>query len=226
LLEQAYYQEGNWEKLNRLLPALKKYKVKIPETLAALEQEVAQHLLSSIAGQDSSIESRLVLLNDTWRTLSSSQIHNTQVIASYAHSLILLHADHDAEVILKNTLKKQWNEPCLRLMGEITGGDVAKRLTITEGWLRDHPHDPILLLTLGRISLRNQLWGKARTYFQESLHLAHTAEAYAELGRLCASLSEVEQSAGYFRQGLLLAQPLPDLPMPLMDSHKISPHLR
>jgi HemY protein len=191
-----------------------------------LEQEVAQHLLSNIAEKDSSIECRLVLLNDTWRTLSSSQIHNTQVIASYAHSLILLHADHDAEVILKNTLKKQWNEPCLRLMGQITGGDVAKRLSITERWLADHPHDPILLLTLGRISLRNQLWGKARTYFQESLHVKHTVEAYAELGRLCASLSEAEQSAGYFRQGLLLAQPLPDLPMPLMDSHKISPHLR
>lgn len=226
LLQKAYYQKKQWTKLNQLLPAIRKHNIVPAEAFALLESDVAQQLLMSAAHNDSRDGDALKMLDDIWRGLSSTQIRDVQVIAAYAQALMHLHADHDAEVILKNTLKKQWNEPCVRLVAQINGGDVAKRLQTAEGWLRDHPHDPVLLLTLGRLCLRNQLWGKARTYFQESLHLAHTTETYAELGRLCAALSEHELSTGYFRQGLLLAQPLPDLPLPLIDNQKISLHLR
>lgn len=226
LLQQAYYQDGAWAKLNKLLPVLRKQKLLAELELSALERKVAQQLLGFIAHSNEVDAKKLAMLDDIWRSLSNSQIHDPHVIAVYAKCLMELHADHDAEVILKDCLKKQWNEACVRLMAELSGGDVNDRLLVAERWLRDHPHDPVLLLTLGRLCLRNQLWGKARTYFQESLHLMHSAETYAELGRLCASLSEDELSASYFRQGLLLAQPLPNLPMPLLDNHKVSPHLR
>lgn len=226
LLRQAYYQTGNWTKLNKLLLPLGRNKVLSNEALSVLEQETAQQLLMSIAHSDTNHANKMTMLNDTWCSLFTAQIHDPAVIAVYAKCLMELHADHDAEVILKDCLKKQWNEPCLRLVAALSGGDVSKRLITAESWLRDHPHDPVLLLTLGRLCLRNQLWGKARTYFQESLHLAHSVEAYAELGRLCASLSEDELSASYFRQGLLMAAPLPELPMPLMNHQKTSPHLR
>ena len=85
-----------------------------------------------------------------------------------------------------------------------------------EGWLKTHPEDPSLLLTLGRLSLQNRLWGKARDYLEASLRLQRNPEACAELARLLAGLGENERSNALFQEGLgllderLLALPLPD----------------
>jgi HemY protein len=72
------------------------------------------------------------------------------------------------------------------------------------------------LLTLGRLSLQNRLWGKARDYLESSLRMQRNPEACAELARLLASLGETERSNQLFEEGLgllderLLALPLPE----------------
>ena len=71
------------------------------------------------------------------------------------------------------------------------------------------------MLCLGRLSLRNDLWGQARDYFETSHRLQPNAETCAELARLLFSLGEREKSAQYYREGLLLRETdLPDLPLP------------
>ena len=71
------------------------------------------------------------------------------------------------------------------------------------------------MLCLGRLALRNKLWGQARDYFESSHRLRPSAEACAELARLLFSLGERELSAQYYREGLLLRESnLPDLPLP------------
>jgi HemY protein len=63
--------------------------------------------------------------------------------------------------------------------------------------------------------MRNQLWGKARDYFESSLKIQGSPEAFAEMARLLAHLGEHKRSTEYYQQGLLLtADHLPDLPMP------------
>ena len=72
-----------------------------------------------------------------------------------------------------------------------------------------------ILHELTGLSLRNELWGKARDYFDSSLKLQVTADACAELARLLARLGEHQASTEYYQQGLLLTtNPLPDLPLP------------
>ena len=79
------------------------------------------------------------------------------------------------------------------------------------------PQDPALLLTLGRLCLQNQLWGKARDYFETSLKLERHPETCAELARLLAGLGDTERSNQLFQEGLgmlderLLALPLPEV---------------
>ncbi|MNN98062.1 hypothetical protein D3C81_2173590 [compost metagenome] len=71
-------------------------------------------------------------------------------------------------------------------------------------------------MTLGRLSLQNRLWGKARDYLESSLRFERNPETCAELARLLASLGETERSNQLFQEGLgllderLLALPLPD----------------
>ena len=75
------------------------------------------------------------------------------------------------------------------------------------------------MLSLGRVSLRNKLWGKAREYFEGSLRFskskALSAEANAELARLMDHLGEHAHSASLYRKALAqLEHRLPELPMP------------
>ncbi len=84
-----------------------------------------------------------------------------------------------------------------------------------EQWLTAHPTDAHLLLALGRLSLRNQLWGKAREYFERSLQEQPSPEVFAELARLLQSLKEPERSAQYLQnETRLISRGLPDYPQP------------
>ena len=90
-----------------------------------------------------------------------------------------------------------------------------RRLSLAEEWLARHPKDASLLLTLGRLSLRNKLWGKAREYFQSSLASKPTAAAHAELSRLLENLGDTQSAKHHLTQyRKRTADPLPDLPQP------------
>jgi HemY protein len=71
-----------------------------------------------------------------------------------------------------------------------------------------------LLLAAARLSLANDLPGKARSYLESSLALAPLPDAYALYGRLLTQLGEDERALTAFRAGLGLisrgaAEPLP-----------------
>jgi HemY protein len=92
---------------------------------------------------------------------------------------------------------------------------VEKQFLWCENWLKERPNNPMLLLTLGRLSLQKQDWPGARGYFEASLRSRKSAQAYGELGRLLSHLGEAEASNENFQAGLaLIAERLPDLPLP------------
>ncbi len=112
-------------------------------------------------------------------------------------------------------MKREYNSHLARLYGLLRGKDPARQLQTAEGWLKEHPDDPSLLLTLGRLCLQNSLWGKARDYLESSLRVQRNPEACAELARLLAQLGDTERSNQLFQEGLglldrrILALPLP-----------------
>jgi HemY protein len=62
--------------------------------------------------------------------------------------------------------------------------------------------------------MMNEEWAKAREYLEASLRLAHSPQVYAELGRLCSAMGDMDRGNEY----LLMSQPaLPDLPLPSRD---------
>jgi HemY protein len=89
-----------------------------------------------------------------------------------------------------------------------------EQLLAAEQWLKDRPNNAELLLALGRLSLRNELWGKAREYFETSLRLRRSREGLAELSRLSAHMGDEEMSIKLMMQGLANDNGLPKLPMP------------
>jgi HemY protein len=68
-------------------------------------------------------------------------------------------------------------------------------LAVAERWLEKNPENPLLMLTLARLSIRLKLWGKARDYYQASISALPTAAAFAELSFLLKGLEDLSGSA-------------------------------
>ncbi len=128
-----------------------------------------------------------------------------RLVGQYADYLIQRGAAEKAEMLLREILKKTWDDHLAILYGQAAGVDAHKQLAIAENWLKLRPNNAGLLLTLGRLCLRNQLWGKARTYLENSIELEPNAVAYAELANLLERIGERDLAANYYRQGLLNA---------------------
>ena len=74
-----------------------------------------------------------------------------------------------------------------------------------ESWLKQRPDDAELLLTAARLCVRNQLWGKARSYFESSIALQPSAAAWHDLGQLLVQMGEDEDASAAFQKGLTLS---------------------
>jgi HemY protein len=216
-LQRLYQQRGDWSAVIRLLPELRKDKVLPQQELAELERRAWGENLSLAAQREQEGEAGLASLDRAWQQLTSAQRQEPQLVLAYAEQLRRLGADAQAEEALRTALKREYNSHLARLYGLLRGSDPSKQLQTAEGWLKNHPDDPSLLLTLGRLCLQSSLWGKARDYLESSLRVQRNPEACAELARLLAQLGETDRSNQLFQEGLgmlderLLARPLPTL---------------
>ncbi|GFM80538.1 heme biosynthesis protein HemY [Pseudomonas cichorii] len=218
-LQRLYQQRGDWSDLIRLMPELRKDKVLPPRELAELERRAwGENLtLAAYREEGDGEPTGLPSLEKAWKGLTSAQRQEPQLVLAYAEQLRRLGAEAQAEEVLRTALKKDYNSHLARLYGLVRGGDESKQLQAAEGWLKHHPDDPSLLLSLGRICLQSRLWGKARDYLESSLRLQRNPETCAELARLLAQMGDTDRSNQLFQEGLgmlderFLARPLPAL---------------
>ena len=212
LLAQTYQGLNDWQQVLALLPELKKYKVLAPDEITELEITASK---ASILEAAKSRSDALGNLRPLWQSFSTAVKANSEVIACYAESIIALGDMQGAEKLIRNRLKKDWNSTLVSLYGKVASDDPARQLLFAEDCLKQRNNDAALFLCLGRMSLRNAFWGKAREYFERSLQFEDSGEVCAEMGRLLAHLGEHEASSEYFYRGLLLAtDDLVDFPMP------------
>ena len=203
---------ADYSAMLELLPQLRKSKVFDPQELTAVELYAWQGRLQAAASQG---VGALPALNTAWQQIASSLRQQPGLLLSHGHGLHQLGADDEAESLLRKAIKLGYDTRMVRLYGLLRSKDAAKQLQLAEGWLQQHPKDPLLLLSLGRLCLSNELWGKARDYFEASLLLQADADSCAELARLLAQMGEIERSNQLLQQGLgLLGQRLPGLPQP------------
>ena len=135
-------------------------------------------------------------------------------------NLIRTDQQEKAEKELVAALKAEWRGPLVRLYGLVEGPDGTKQLKRAEGWLAKHGEDPDLLLAAARLCLRNELWGKARSYLETVLSLRPSPEAYQVYGRLLNQLGETDAAADAFRDGLGMVADAPALDIPRLESNR------
>ncbi|SDK57914.1 heme biosynthesis HemY N-terminal domain-containing protein [Microbulbifer yueqingensis] len=210
MLKQAYYQLEDWHHLRDLLPDLEKHANMPEEDLQRLEQEVYQQLLVA-AGERRDAGK----LHDTWQSFSGRWQRDMDLRGLYAEQLHRVGEDEEAEKHLRWILNHEWRSQLGRLYGCLTGADAGAQLTVADGWLKEYGENAELYTCLGRLCLRNELWGKARQHFEKSLTLRSDPATSAELARLLHALGEKEQAAELYKEGLIQAvSNLPQLPLP------------
>ena len=216
-LKVVYTRLEAWKELSLLLPEMRKQGITTAEETQALEREVWLNLLKDAADQvrrQPAEERSTAPIDRVWDGLPTTMRKDSSVIHAYARHLAELDFDNRAETLLRKVLRNHWSDQLINLYGRVEGASVDEQLLAAENWLKKRPNNPELLLALGRISLRNELWGKAREYFETSLRLQRKPETLGELCRLTAHLGDHEQSIRLLKQGLLQDAGLPKLPMP------------
>ena len=200
LLAQVHERLQSWEDLRKLLPLLRKHKVLEEKDWQALAVRTWRALLARQAESGDA-----AALQAFWKTVPKELRGDRQLLTDYIRALMQLGEDDSAEPLLREGLRQHWDPEWVRLYGELHTRHPERQLAVAEEWLKGHENNAMLLLTLGRICLRNQLWGKARSYLEASLGSQPLPETWRELGLLLERLDEPEAAAEAFKQGLLLA---------------------
>jgi HemY protein len=150
-------------------------------------------------------------LQDFWASLPRFLQKETNIQTHYAEALAQSGADDDAAELIRALLDSAWNNTAIALYGRIRSTQPDRAFANALRWKAEHPHNPALLLTLGRLSLQTHQWKAARDYLETSLSLQQNTEARAELLRLL--LVSDPEAAAQLQTELLNAQ-LPNLPLP------------
>jgi HemY protein len=210
-LAQVYRELKHWRALLELAPALKKSRSVSAGELHALQREAAIGLLD----ENAVTADALPHLRKLWSDFDASLKTDADVVLAYSQHLRHVGALADAEAVVLHAIKKHWDDRLVHEYGLTAANDVAKQLQRAESWLNERPSNAALRLCIGRLALRNELWGKAREQLEASFKLSPNTEVLAELGRLYAQLGDERASLDCYRQGVLLSAPqLPALPLP------------
>ena len=200
LLHKTYEKMEDWEAIRKLIPSLHKNKVLMEAELKLLETETYSSLLKQQAEQQDP-----EALKSIWQTVPGHIKTMPGLHAVYFAAMIEAGAGAEIEQALGDELKKEWNETLVVLYGCIESNDSKAQLSAAEKWLRQHPHDAILLRMLGKLSRRCQLNDKAEQYLSASLELEPSVDGYLFLGDLLAEQGDMERSNANYRTGLLLS---------------------
>lgn len=195
LLSQLYQEVRDWPQLIALLPELKRKQI-----LTGTAFELLRHKSYLQAMKDLVRLSQTEALTELFRKLPKKLKDDPRIIACYCEFLIRRKEYTEAESILRNALRQHLHENLGYLYGEFYLND--KQMAFAESLEKKYPSSSVLALTMGRLCLAAELWGKARMYFEKSIALKPSAIAYTEIGKLMEKMGDQEAACAAYRKGL------------------------
>ena len=140
-----------------------------------------------------------------WKQLPSEARFDPSVAATAARYHLALGITAAPQAIIEQALEREWSPALVALYGEAAGPDALPQIERAEKWLRVHARDPALLLALGKLCMRQGLWGKAQSYIEASLALEPTHDGHMTLAALMEQLGKPQEAVQHFRRSAELA---------------------
>lgn len=195
---RARQGNGDWEGVLRLARQLHKRR--------AISEKVAHELsLRAHLEQVRRYAEDVTALLSYLRKVPRSE-RDPRLALEVARHLKISGAEDEAAEVIEDCLEdgrvEFWQNDLVALFGSLAGKEQTARIARAEKWLLKHPEDAGLLLTLGKLCAQQRLWGKAQSYFEASLALDPTPQAYLELARLFDKLGREDEANRNFRQSI------------------------
>lgn len=140
-----------------------------------------------------------------WKQLPAQMRLDPAVAATAARYHLALGGDAEARTIIEAALEREWNASLVALYGDAAGADALPQIERAERWLREHAREPALLLALGKLCMRQGLWGKAQSYIEASLALEPTHDGHMTLASLMEKIGKPQEAEKHFRRSAQLA---------------------
>lgn len=194
----ALQKMGYWETLAEIMPVLKKTRALDSSEFTELEQRYWAGKLASSANIDE--------LTDIWNSLSRKQQFVPEILAEYAEQRIGWEQEVTVQGLLEKAVKKHWNDRLVYQYGRLTLGPAFERLKVAERWHKektDQQKNPVLLLTLGRLACRSQLWGLGQSYLKESLKIQAEVETFHALAQCYEAEGKESQAALTYKEAII-----------------------
>ena len=141
-----------------------------------------------------------------WKQIPTEMRMDPTVAATAARYQLALGSPADAQSIIEQALEREWNSSLVALYGEAGGADALPQIERAEKWLRQHARDPALLLALGKLCMRQELWGKAQSYIEASLALEATHDGHMTLAALMERIGKPHEAVLHFRRSAELTR--------------------
>lgn len=194
---KARRQLADWEGTLSLISQLEKRGG--IEALTAQQWKLQSHLelLGRYAGDAE-------MLRAYWQKVPEADQLDSRIALAAARRFVRAGDGASAAQIVEKSLTKQWDGTLAEYYGECIGKDPVKQLEQAESWLSLHHNDAGLLLSLGKLCLRKELWGKAQNYLEASLSVQQSSAAHLELAHIMEKLERPAAASQHYRQSLEL----------------------
>lgn len=185
---EAQQQAGNWDAVLELTELLeKRHPVNKP-----LIKQIKHHAhIENIKKYASDLPS----LNKYWHHLSVEEKRNSKLAIVAARAYMALGNCDTAHEIIEHSITTDWDAELIILYAECLDYHVSRQIEKAEVWLKSQPNNAHLLLTLGKLCIHCELWGKAQNYLEASLSVEQSHAAHLALAQLHEKL-EITKGPG------------------------------
>ncbi len=184
--------QREWTELLRLTRLLEKHRALTPDQALPLRLSAQRGLID--AARDDPAQ-----LMRKWRSMAADERSDARLARQAAQALAAAGACDACAELVEEFLASAWEPALLAPYAQCANGDALGRIARCEQWLLEHPNDADLLLALGRLCARQQLWGKAQSYLEASLAVASSCAAHIELARLFDRLERPDAANRHYR---------------------------
>lgn len=189
---------NNWDRVLTVLQHLEKQDALESWQIKQYRQQAHLHLIKQYADDVNK-------LHGYWKKLAPEEQLNSRIAEAAALAFSAAGDGNQAAKVLEMSLTKSWDSDLAELLGECETDDPIKQLQQAEYWLTVHEGDAKLLLALGKMCVKQSLWGKAQSYLEASISVLPTAKAHYVLASMLESRGEQKLAAQHYRQSAKLA---------------------
>ena len=190
------------------------------DVLATLAPLARSGLLPEAAAQQIRLNAQLNLIKAkpanrdviiaAWESLDNASRYDAAMAVTVAKRLAGLGLGNDARRVVEETIDKRgpdgWDSALAAIYADCKGDSTLAQIERAEKWLKQHARDAVLLATIGKLCMRQSLWGKAQSYLEASVALQPTLDAHMTLARLMEQMGKRDEAVRHIRRSAELAK--------------------